>query len=115
MVMIHVHIRQPFRPKKKRRYNAQQSVRQRMWQAMRILRRFDAAQISATAECPHDSARKLISVLKQFGIVVRSARTEYVLLRDLGPKAPALRLDKALYDHNTNTVMQRIAREIKHD
>lgn len=95
----------PYYPRKNRRCNAVMSTRQKLWQAMRILRRFDAAQLAATAETTTETARKLISALKQYGVVMHAGNTNYKLQRDLGPHAPSLRSDKTLYDHNTKKIL----------
>ncbi len=89
------------------------SGRQKMWQSMRILRDFDAAQVATTAEVSAKSAQSYISLLKKAGylFVVKQAprtgnvierageTTVYRLLKDTGPTRPIPKAD-GVFDVN---------------
>ena len=71
----------------------------RMWQSMRVLRRFDVSQIAATAMVTDDCARRYLRALHLAAVVrlVRGPNRRQVgtgalwaLARDTGPTPPTL-------------------------
>jgi len=51
--------------------------RQRMWQSMRILRRFCLPDLARTAEVKIDNARKYVLALERHGFLVSSSASDY--------------------------------------
>jgi len=73
--------------------------RSRMWQSMRMLRRFSTAEVQATAEVSAVQSRRYIYALLQNGYVrqvqprqygVPCGHPVYLLIRDTGPHAPRI-------------------------
>lgn len=52
--------------------------RQRMWQSMRILRRFSLPDLARTAEVKVDNARKYVLALERHGFLCPSSGSDYV-------------------------------------
>lgn len=82
----------------------------RIWNAMRMLRRFTAGDVCAVVETAalgtvQAYARRLATT--GFLRVTRAGHNDvpsYFLIRDSGPLAPSItRARKAVYDHNTQT------------
>lgn len=84
----------------------------RVWQSMRILRRFDTADLVATAEAGRSGVEKYVRALGAAGflrlIEARvngrpGSRDQWALVRDTGPLAPIVRREKSrtVYDANT--------------
>lgn len=82
--------------------------RARMWQSMRVLRRFTVADIVAAGEVGESAATKYVRFLRQAGYLrVAQAKREgvtgghavYVLVRDTGPHAPRIG-NRAVRDPN---------------
>jgi hypothetical protein len=83
---------------------------QRIWQSMRVLRRFTAAELQAAAAAGKSQVGKYLSALKGAKIVrIAQPRVSgrpgsydvWQLVRDLGPLAPILRKDgAAVFDPN---------------
>ncbi|CQR43682.1 hypothetical protein THICB3320732 [Thiomonas sp. CB3] len=91
------------------------AARDRVWQSMRIMRLFSAADLAATAEAGAENAQKYCRGLLRSGVLriaqdKRQGRkfghTVYQLARDLGPLAPRLRSDGTTYDPNAHAVLQ---------
>lgn len=82
--------------------------RDRAWQAMRILRRFDVPQVCAAAEIHRVSLMRFLGGLQRCGYVRkrsngRGGRHEhavYQLVRDTGPFRPWLQSNGTIYDRN---------------
>lgn len=90
----------------------QPSARQRMWQSMRILRRFTIGDLEATAEATRHGAQRYVSGLERAGYLTRAAErvsgvrggaVQFRLVRDSGPQAPVL-YRGAVRDLNTAEV-----------
>lgn len=90
------------------------TARDRVWQSMRILRRFTVAELAATAETGADNCAKYCRGLTRAGILRiaqakqdgrKGGHTVYALQRDLGPHAPRLRVDGSTYDPNAHRVL----------
>lgn len=96
-----------------RRVIAKASTRARIWQSIRILRRFTLPDLVATAEANHDNARKFVQGLARVGYL-RVAKPKqngrkgghqvWMLIRDTGPHPPRLQSDGGVWDPNTHTV-----------
>lgn len=91
-------------------------ARQRMWQSMRVLKRFSVADLVATAETPANSANHYVRALRRAGYLrcvqpVQSGRTaghaRYQLMRDTGPCAPRIGKD-AVRDPNTEPTQKPV-------
>lgn len=92
------------------------TMRQRLWIAMRVLKRFDLPTIMMTAGASRRSAEDYINVLCRAGYVHRTYRgnamtgewSVYLLVKRSGPRAPAVshrkgdggELIRELVDHN---------------
>jgi hypothetical protein len=83
--------------------------RERAWAAIRILRRFTIAEITATAEVGANNALKYILDLARAGYLHQVAERQagaklggavYALAVDSGPHAPRVRPDGSIYDTN---------------
>lgn len=84
-------------------------ARGRCWQAMRILRRFTAADICATAEAGARNVNIYLQVLTRAGYLrvlqpqrpgVTGGHIVYLLVRNTGPYAPRVRSGGVLWDPN---------------
>lgn len=83
-------------------------VRSRIWQSMRVLRRFTVPDLAATAEVSEDRAREFVRWLHRIGYLrqLRHATGNpgghalYQLVRDTGPKPVRVGRD-GIYDPNT--------------
>lgn len=107
----------PFKPPLKA--NVQATGRQKMWQSMRILNEFDAAQVASTSGTSLSSARSYISILKKAGyifvvkeamrsgtIVERAGETTiYKLLKNTGPTRPIPKAN-GVFDVNKNELVE---------
>ena len=89
------------------------NARQKMWRSMRILRRFTAAEIEATAEAGTSNVQRYVKALLRAGFLriarpkregVKGGHPVYQLARDSGPKPPRVRVDGSVYDANTDEV-----------
>lgn len=98
---------------------AKPNTRSKMWQSMRVLRKFTAPEISAASESELRPARSYINALIEAGYVhitrVSSGEvgdfTSYQIARDTGPHAPRLRAgNEAIFDPNTNQEVRRVHR-----
>lgn len=70
-----------------------QTTRYRVWQAIRVLRRFKTPEVIALGGMRPKSVRNYVAFLKRVGIL-RSLSDGYTMLvRDLGPLAPIERKD----------------------
>lgn len=93
---------------------SQAPMLQRVWQSMRILRRFDTGQLQATAEAGETAVAKYVKALRQAGYlrveVARvsgrpGSRDQLALVRNSGPLAPIRRRDSTgVFDPNTRCV-----------
>jgi len=88
------------------------TTRQRIWQAMRILRVFSYADLQATAEAGRDNVRKFCQALHRAGYLrlerpkrngKKGGYQVFRLVRDTGPNAPIPR-DVGVYDLNQEKV-----------
>jgi hypothetical protein len=116
------------------------SARERLWAAMRVLKRFDLPMLMMTAEAKRRSCEDFINLLSRAGYVRRVdmpvaragagnldvARTwsTYVLVRNTGPKAPTITNPRGgprqLVDGNNGASVpvgrgvRQLAREVRH-
>ena len=92
-------------------YNQKDSpTRYRLWQAMRVLRRFTISQIAATSEIQHGTAKRYMLELTRAGYVRevapskpwlgRDGEAVRILARDSGPRPPRVRVDGTIHDPN---------------
>ena len=97
-----------------RTVEARRTARDRIWQSMRILRRFTLPDLAATAEAGENNCLKYTRELTAGGIVRvikphesghKNGHIIWFLVRDLGPKSPRLRKDGTLFDPNTDAVL----------
>lgn len=88
--------------------------RARLWQAIRILRRFEVNDLLAVCELETRQRESVLTFLSQlrcagylrarYGNPGRHEATQFVLIRDSGPQTPALvRRGAAIWDWNTET------------
>jgi hypothetical protein len=85
-------------------------VRQQAWNSIRVLKRFTAAQIEATAEIQEENLRKYLKALAAAGYLAQvrpkqngrpGGHAIWRLARDSGPRAPLVRYDgSGVYDPN---------------
>jgi hypothetical protein len=96
-------------------WRRQPRARDRLWQSMRVLRRFTLPDLSATAEASETNAGNYIRGLlkSKYVAIVRPRQSGrkgghviYQLQRDTGPKAPRLQRDGNTYDPNEHHVYQ---------
>lgn len=96
-------------------YKRAPRARDRIWFAVRALRRFDLPMIIATAEAGADNARRYLRGLADAGFVrrvqtkqngVKGSGDVWMLIRDPGPLAPRLQSNGATYDPNHHLVYQ---------
>lgn len=82
--------------------------RARLWQSMRVLRRFTVADIVAAGEVGESAATKYVRFLRQAGYLrvvqpkregITGGHAVYALVRDTGPHAPRIG-NRALRDPN---------------
>lgn len=95
------------------RKRAAQTRRQRLWQAMRIMRQFSVNELLAVCECTGSwrSVHAYLSVLRRAGYVrvtpgdrTRHQPSRYYLVRDTGPHNPSvIHRGTAVWDINTDT------------
>lgn len=86
----------------------------RVWQSMRVMRRFTTANLQATAEAGESAVRKYLMALRKAGYVrlvqQRSSgrpgsHDVWALVRDSGPVAPIRRADgSGVFDYNANVL-----------
>lgn len=102
----------PARIARTKRANGTVHRRLKQWQAMRILRKFTVFDLLAVTE--QSNKRSLLTYLSQlrragylrahYGNRGRHEPTQFLLLRDSGPKPPALlKKGSVIYDLNTET------------
>lgn len=84
------------------------SPRQRMWNAMRMLQRFNVTNIATTASVTISVARNYINALQATGylkVVTKHGGagrfTTYHLIRNTGPKYPSINKAQVAQDNNT--------------
>lgn len=89
-------------------------TRARIWQAMRVLRRFTLPDLVATAEANLANVRKYVVGLAKVGVVrvaapkrngKKGGHKVWMLSRDLGPFPPRLQRNGQVWDPNTHKVM----------
>ena len=98
--------RRPLRP-------ARRTVRDRLWSAIRISRKFDLARLEELAGANRPIASAFVVRLARVGIVSELKRSpatsgtcgtkRWLLLNDLGPMTPVLKQDGRVWDPNTRT------------
>jgi len=99
------------------------TLQQRFWSAMRILRKFTVPELIGAAakdESPRSCrtrAYKFLDALRSAGVVTElrvrgDGFKRFALVRDLGPHAPAARADHLL-DHNTRETIPFATTEAK--
>lgn len=83
--------------------------RSRMWQSMRVMRRFTVADLQTTAEVSRASATHYVRALRDAGYAqaVIDARVgsanqfvTYRLVKNTGPHAPRVARDRTVFDPN---------------
>lgn len=93
--------------------------RQRMWQAMRVLREFDARELMMTASVSDDTAcdycRLLtgagyLEILQQSSPAGGRRRWRFIAARNTGPLAPRLVRLRAVFDPNLGEVVYAVHR-----
>jgi hypothetical protein len=81
----------------RKRAPMQDEARQRAWNSIRILRRFQLSDLETTADISHDNVKKYVAGLCKAGYIriatprasgVAGGGVVYQLLRDTGPFAP---------------------------
>lgn len=96
----------------RRVYRQPASARDRIWQSMRVLRRFTHAELAATAETSDRNVQTFLWRLQRAGYVRRVQQGHggelpraalYTLARDTGPKSPLPKRlpGKGVRDRNT--------------
>lgn len=85
-------------------------IRYRLWQTMRVLRRFTMSQLAASAEVKIAAARTYVLELTRAGYLRverpaqarrgRDGEAVRVLARDSGPRPPRVRRDGSVFDPN---------------
>ena len=93
------------------RHHAVAGARQRLWNALRIYKRFTAAEIAPVADASPANVQKYLRALAQAGYLrlERAKRNGAVdghavwrLIRNSGPRCPIVRADDTgVYDPNT--------------
>lgn len=88
------------------------NARQRIWNALRVYKRFTAAEIAPVAEATQDNVQKYLRALARSGYLrlERAKRNGCVdghavwkLLRNSGPRCPIVRTDQgSVYDPNSD-------------
>lgn len=98
-------------------------TRDRIWQSMRIMRRFTVHDLMATAVSNYDNTSKFITALADVGVlrceIPSGARpgvpcrqpAVWKLARDLGPITPQVRRlpgepGRVIFDHNKNQILR---------
>lgn len=85
-------------------------VRTKLWQSMRILRRFTSADLAMTAEAGRSNTQHYMRALANAGylLLVRprvsgspGSRHLWQLVRDAGPQMPIVWTDGRVFDPNT--------------
>ena len=85
------------------------NARYRIWRSMRILRRFTAPDLCATAEAGRWNVQQYMLALARAGYLriavprkcgVRAGHAIYALARDTGPNPPRIHRDGTVYDPN---------------
>lgn len=96
-------------------WNRQPVARDRIWQSMRVLRRFTQPELEATAEAGRDNVRKYVRGLVYAGYLrIDKPKQEgrkgghpiYQLVRDTGPRAPRLQSDGSTWDPNAHSIVE---------
>lgn len=96
-----------------RLWNRQPVARDRIWQSMRVMRRFTQPDLQATAEAGRDNVRKYVRGLVAAGYLRivkpkdsgrKGGHPIYQLVRDTGPRAPRLQSDGSTWDPNEHHV-----------
>lgn len=87
-------------------------VRQKLWQSMRVMRRFTLPQLMATADAEQGPAAAYVNSLKNAGYLrveqqrqlgITGSHGVYQLLRDTGPKHPITNRVQVVYDPNQDS------------
>jgi|GEM_PF-7089170 len=90
----------------------ERQARERVWRAMRMLRRFTIPDLAATAEAGANNVQHYLIALERADYVrvaaprrsgVKGGHAVYVLARDTGPHAPRVRGDNTVADFNVQT------------
>lgn len=82
--------------------------RQRMWMAMKVLKRFDYRDLALTAKVPSIEAKSYLQALLKANYVrvLKKGRSttpnvyQFLARMDHGPYAPVVKKDKSIYDRN---------------
>lgn len=86
------------------------NARYKIWHSMRILRRFTAAGLIATAEAGESNVQRYVKALRLAGYLrvtrakregVKGGHPIYLLARDSGPNPPRVRVDGTVDDPNS--------------
>ncbi|MEQ8346190.1 MAG: hypothetical protein RIB84_22395 [Sneathiellaceae bacterium] len=83
------------------------SGQQRLWSAIRSLQHFDIEGLALSANVPAETAKRYATALSSAGYLVSLGMRRYRLLgsRVTGPRAPAIRRGKRVYDANLGREM----------
>jgi len=87
------------------------AVRQKLWQSMRIMRRFTLPQLMATSGATESPTRAYVNALKRAGFLavrrpaqgMAGAYAVYQLLQDSGPQHPTTNSIQVVYDPNRDS------------
>lgn len=92
------------------------TMRSRMWQSMRVMRRFSVRDLIAVAEASDSHVRRYVRELRRAGYVrpvhitnfTALNDTIYLLIRNTGPQAPRIRRhSNVVWDPNTRDKILR--------
>lgn len=94
---------------------------QRMWMAMKALKRMTFKDLSLATMVSDERARGYLKALRRAGYLrstqqgVCAAVYTYIPSKDTGFKAPLIRVDGSVYDQNTKKVVYVPAKEARND
>ena len=98
-----------------RLYRRQPRARDRIWFAIRVMRRFDIPSLEAAAEAGRSNTQKYVFALTRAGFLrkvfdgesgKKGGHAVWMLVRDPGPMAPRLQRDGRTYDPNGHEVFE---------
>lgn len=87
------------------------TMRDKMWKAIRVSKKFDLAHLEAMAGASRDGARKFVGALARAGYLSALRREpgdaptsngfkRWLLVEDTGPQTPAVKADGRIWDPN---------------
>lgn len=76
---------------------------EKFWQAARVLRQFDVAELASVTELPANTARRWMRDLIRYGYLRQIAPAAAALIRDTGPQPPQIKRHcRVAIDRNLN-------------